>query len=494
MALKTKRIPVSNLQVGMYVCELDCSWTDTPYPLQGFYVASQKDIDKVSHYTQNVVIDLEWVRNAQLMQQANGTNRAPVAAPVEEESHWARADAADQTVAKKAPEKPNNPFLPQAKKQPPSVVASTASKQQAMSVGEESLDINPVKPKVSVTPLKVNHERYKDTTTLSKELPVAVELYGELTKEVAKVSAALRMGNRIETRKITQLARGMAQSVVRNADAFVWLARVKAHDQHSYDHSLACSIWAVVFGRRIGLAAQDLENLTIAALLSKIGIIKVPKSVLTKPGKLTDTERKIFQKFVEYGAAEIKMLPGIDPEVSKIVEYHRERHNGSGFPKAVKGNQIPDSAKMLGLVDYFEELISPRLAKPMSTADAISKLYETRDHLFQEDLVEEFIRAVGVYPAGTLVEMTNAEVGVIVKHNPSRRLRPQVMMLLDSEHRPLKKVRMVDLMKTLEDKKGRPLHIEKALPHGTYGIKPDQYMDAVAKANVGGAGWKIWAR
>ena len=99
-------------------------------------------------------------------------------------------------------------------------------------------------------------------------------------------------------------------------------------------------------------------------------------------------------------------------------------------------------------------------------------LYEGRDKLFQGQLIEQFIQAVGVYPTGTLVQLSTQEVGVVVSQNTARRLRPQVMVVADHEQNLLSQPEVVDLMQVTMDSAGRPLSIARCLKPGEYGIDP----------------------
>jgi len=175
------------------------------------------------------------------------------------------------------------------------------------------------------------------------------------------------------------------------------------------------------------------------------------------------------------------LLEGIDElpnGVISIVEYHQERHNGTGYPKGVTGEQIPLLAKIAGLVDFYQEMITPRdEAQGISPLDAVSNLYEMRNISFQEDLVERFIEAVGVYPTGTLVELSSKEVGIVTGHNLDRRLLPKVIVVLDADKNPLRRGKVIDLKEQRQAKKDAEfLYIKDSLPKGAYDIDENQYL------------------
>jgi len=116
----------------------------------------------------------------------------------------------------------------------------------------------------------------------------------------------------------------------------------------------------------------------------------------------------------------------VKPRVTAVVKTHCERVNGSGFPEHLRGDRIPLLGKIAGIVTYYDETTNPRGKLHLSPSKAVAKLYELRDVEFQSDLVVEFIRAIGLYPTGTIVELNTGEVAVVVEQNFQRRLKPKV--------------------------------------------------------------------
>jgi hypothetical protein len=154
-----------------------------------------------------------------------------------------------------------------------------------------------------------------------------------------------------------------------------------------------------------------------------------------------------------------------------MVAHHHERYDGSGYPKGLSRNQIPPFARIAGIVDTYDALTSNRsYAQAVSPSDAIKLLYEARDEDFQAELVEAFIQAIGIYPAGTLVELSSGEVGVVVAEYRTRRLRPKVMLLLDADKRNLPNAKVIDLQEIATAPGARMVTIKKSLEPDAYGI------------------------
>ncbi|MSR14300.1 MAG: hypothetical protein EXR86_06970 [Gammaproteobacteria bacterium] len=168
--------------------------------------------------------------------------------------------------------------------------------------------------------------------------------------------------------------------------------------------------------------------------------------------------------------------PGITPQSIAMIATHHERFDGTGYPKRLKGGEIPLFGRMAGIVDFFDAVTSTRPHAPsISPHDAIKSLYRYRNTLFQDELIEQFIQTLGVYPVGTLVELSNGEVGIIIGQNRARRLRPRILVVLDHAKAELTTPYKRDLMTENEDDEGQALHIQKCLEPGTHNVHPDDY-------------------
>ncbi|MBV1910533.1 MAG: HD-GYP domain-containing protein, partial [Kangiellaceae bacterium] len=149
------------------------------------------------------------------------------------------------------------------------------------------------------------------------------------------------------------------------------------------------------------------------------------------------------------------------------------RFDGSGYPQGLQGTAIPLFARIASIVDCYDAITSDRPhRKGLSPSEAVKCLYEWRGKDFQTELIEEFIQAIGIYPAGSLVELSTGEVGVVLAEYRTRRLRPKLMMLLDKDKQLLANFSGLDLSEVLHDNDGKLLEIKRALEPGAYDIDP----------------------
>jgi hypothetical protein len=212
--------------------------------------------------------------------------------------------------------------------------------------------------------------------------------------------------------------------------------------------------------------------------------VNFPNKLRDKTEALSADELCQYQKYVGYSVDILEKMEDLPDGVVSVVKFHQERHNGTGYPQGVTGGRIPLLAKIAGLVDYYQSLINPEYgSQGLSPLQAVSKLYELRNIAFQEDLVERFIEAVGVYPTGTLVELSSNEVAIVTGHNLDRRLFPKVMIVLDDHKYPLKDAKIVDLKEWNKNKVGADgLYISESLPKGAYNIDENEFLLTGAKS------------
>lgn len=415
MGVQGKKIPVHDLRVGMFVSDLDRPWHETPFPIQGFYIRSQDEIRALISYCRAVFVDVSERRT-----------------PTEADT---------------------------------GVPAFGAKGRQDT---EKSLKLPPVHIR--------NPHRYETGTSIQREIRHAEKVFADIQAALGKVYVQAAAGESLDLAIAQQAAESMVQSIIRNPDALIWLSRVRRRDQYTYRHSVNTAVWALVFGRQLGLQPDVLRQLGIGALLCQLGKAKLPRRMLKSETELTSDDLSIYRSYADIGAQMLETA-GVTQGVVNIVRCHRERHNGTGFAQGITGEKIPLLAKMAGLAAHYESMIEPRAdLRPLTPAQAVARLYDSRNIEFQEDLVEQFIQAVGVYPTGTFVALSDNQVGVVLTHRPDRRLWPKIMIVADQERNPLEQGRLIDLAEYNEGRTHQEsLQIASSLPSGLAEVNPAFY-------------------
>lgn len=341
---------------------------------------------------------------------------------------------------------------------------------------EDKPAVDPAKPTVEV-------QGYADKTVLEEELPKAKQAHDKVQVVVHEVIADLKKNKVLDLEKVGDAVGWMVESVVRNPDGMIWLARLKSVDAKSYEHGLNSAIYLIAFGRHLGLPEDQLQVIGTVGLMQDIGKIRLPQTLLEKREKATPDELRIFQSHVAHSMEIISTSKGASQALIDAVYEHHERHDGSGYPRGVSGEQISMLGGMAGLVDTYTAMISMRpYAQPMSVQQALHDLYAARNQAFKSELVEQFIQCVGVFPVGSLVELNTAEVAVVVSQNRSRRLKPRVMLALDANRQPYAKPVMLELFYDPPTPAGEPYRIVRGLHAGLYDFDPKQTLDVLMEA------------
>ena len=350
----------------------------------------------------------------------------------------------------------------------------TKSKPAGQAQNQQGSNLSESEKKQNLT--KVKPRQYKDDPDFKTEMKTAIESHTVLTTGVGDVMHDISSNQKLKMPMLRKVVTPMVESIIRNPDAFSWLTMLKTRDDYSYNHSVSSAIWAAAFGRNLGLPKKDLLALATGALLFDVGKVKLPEKLLQNPNRYNQTEFKLVKQHVEYSVEIVESIEGIGANVVEMVATHHERHNGSGYPRGLKGDQIPIFGKIAGIVDCYDALISDRVyAAAISPHDAVRKLYDWSNIDFQLELVEQFIQVVGIYPVGTIVELSDGRVGAIVAHHRVWKLRPKIMLILDKNKKPYSDFTIIDTYDTETGEDGDPLNIIKSVEPGLYGIDPRQF-------------------
>jgi HD-GYP domain-containing protein (c-di-GMP phosphodiesterase class II) len=404
-------IDVDSLVIGMQVTEIDRPWIETPFAFQGFEIRSDDEIALLRQLCRRVKVLDEDRRIAQ---------------------DEARRRARPRT----------------------SRLASTTDPVPSGIFRAPRVPTPPPKPVVreEILPARSAHTALVDT--------------------VASTMADLRAGRSLDVARIQAATQPLIDSVSRNPDAFAWLTIMKQKNTGIYNQSVAAAVLILTVGRHLGLPRPALDSMALGGLLFDVGKTRIPDDILLKPDRLTDDEFKEFKLHVQYGDEILSETRGLDESAMLMLKTHHERHDGSGYPFGMKGDEIPAFGKIAGIVDaYLTMLHSNTTGKRPSPHRVLNYLNRRRDLEFESALVEEFIQAIGIYPTGTLVELSDGRVGVVLEQNRLRRLRPKVLLLLDANRNSLGSSEVLDLM--LESSRGNQIQVVDCLDPDALGIDPD---------------------
>lgn len=359
-------VPVhrEQLELGMYVAELDRSWLHTPFEARGFLITQASQIDALRRSCEYVYVDPTRSEAFALMD----LEGAHISEPTEL---------------------------------------------------EVSGDNGPL------------------------DLDGCHDVLADARSQIAATIREARRAGRLEIAPITKHLDGFVNHILEWSDAVQWLLATEAASGYLNRRSLGTAVFSVIFGRHLGLGHDALCELALGALILDVGKTAVPITILCKPNRLNSVERSFARRHVEKSVTLVRLNAHVEQRVVDMVGAHHERLDGSGYPHHIGGTEIPLYARIAGIADTFDAMTQERgYADARSGHAALRHLNTWRDIKFDAALIDEFIRAVGVYPVGTNVELVDGSIGVVCRHNAGEPKRPDVLLSLDADGRVVKTPRV----------------------------------------------------
>lgn len=310
---------------------------------------------------------------------------------------------------------------------------------------------------------------------LPKEFKAARADIDTADKAMRKVFHQLARGGQLEISALRQAIDPVVKGVLRDADAMAALVRVRRRGEYLYNHCLCNAVWSAVLGHQLGILPADLHRVALGASMLDVGMTRLERDPQNKPGPLSPEEVRAVREHVQFGVELIQRSGEADAAVLDVVRCHHERFDGSGYPRGLAGYDIPILARIAGLVDTYDAMITTRAHAPSRTSfEVVQDLWDGQSKQFQRELIEQFIQAIGLFPTGALVELSTGEVAIVVGQNDSRRMRPKVIVVLDQHKRQHPRFEVVDLIGE-NVRGGQELFIRRELHPGTHGVHPEEF-------------------
>lgn len=425
MEIEERQVKVDELRIGMFVSRLDRPWTETPFALQGFLIRNRAQVERLAEYCDSVYIDVL---------KSSAADPAPALRTLSPRAGGgAAAGAGTGGIG----------------------TIETASTRETTWIGAVE---------------------YPRQGSVEDELPQAAVARDTVSRRASEILDTLRGGGSVSREQIAAAVEPVVASLVRNPDAFFWLETLRKRDDYAYGHAINCCALAAAFGRYLGFPEMVLNDLATGGMLLDIGMTRVSVDLLQRGGPLNAAEMRAVHQHVEEGLKLYDDTGLGNEDVRTMLRTHHERYDASGYPAGVPIRQIPLLGRIAGIVDSFDAMTSMRPFRPaLSRSAALQVLYRERGHLYQPELVEQFVQCLGVYPVGTLVELSTGEVGIVMAQNPTRRLRPKLMLLTSADKRLRENFQSLDLL-TMRygDVEESDVHIVRSLDPGAYGLEPTE--------------------
>lgn len=394
------KLPVACLRPGLYVTALDRPWIDTPFLFQGFTIHKADDIRALERHCDFVYLDADRSDTGELRAARQQADR----------------EAFETRKATSRPERT-----------PPR---------------ETAQEREPARVTVS------DGERFPGGQRFRESVAAAKAGRDQAREAVDRLLSELRFGKSVDSRAAREAVEGLVSHVSADASAALWLTNLKDRDEYTSIHCVNVCVIALAFGVHLGLDRGQLLHLGTGALLHDVGKTRTPDAILNKAGPLDEHEFEIIKRHAEDGYQLLAAAGGTTHEALEIVRLHHERISGRGYPFGLEGSEIPLTVRVVGLVDTYDAMTSDRAYRNAIAADdALYQLYRYEQDAFGADLVEAFIRCLGIFPVGSVVELDNGAIGIVVETRPEARLQPTLRMVTTPEGADYEKRLLVDLTK-----------------------------------------------
>ncbi len=363
-------LEIDRLAVGLYI-HLDLGWMDHPFTFSHFKIRSQDQIDTIRS------LGLKHVRYDPKKSDIPPPPQPPV------------PEAAAATPAAT---------------EPPEISAAALQAQVAKRQRVEA-----------------NRQLREKIAVCERELVKAAGVVRNISRNLlADPKGAIAGAN--------QLTDQMLESLLGNSDVAIHLMNDKVAGEEVYYHPLNVTMLGVILGRAMGLDAPTMRTVSLGALFHDIGKLDIPDKVLLKKEPLTHAEENLLQQHCVYGVA-LGNRVGLPPEVIAVIAHHHEKADGSGYPDGLTGDKLSTAARVVAVVNAYDNLCNPvNAVAAMTPHEALSLLYAKQRSKYDAVALGKLVHTLGVFPPGTVIRLSNDMTGMVLSVSMSKPLRPTVIV------------------------------------------------------------------
>ncbi|MBC9783941.1 HD-GYP domain-containing protein [Heliobacterium chlorum] len=248
--------------------------------------------------------------------------------------------------------------------------------------------------------------------------------------------------------------------ILQNRTVLNLLTDLRSIEDHTYTHCVHVSVLSLIVGISMSLSKTQLLVLGTGGLLHDIGKTSIPPEVLLKKDPLTPEEFKLIRNHVNFGANILRSIPNIHPDVIEIAYQHHERYNGSGYPQGLTFHNVNESAKIVAVADVFDALTENRAyRKQHSPHEALEFLLGSGNYFFDAKTVRHFVENISIYRLGSLVKLSDGQIGMVTNISKYISARPIILILYDKNRNRVTQELEIDL----GDPVNATVHIIKVL-------------------------------
>lgn len=305
----------------------------------------------------------------------------------------------------------------------------------------------------------------EDYGELLKKRKKLLEIHKNACTAVESVYASIKRDSSFNTKELDKSVAEIIKILDENYNVFLFLYGLDEGKDYMVNHSVNVAFYSLIIAMALKYPVEKLKEIGLGTILIDAGMMKVPTYIMHKQSNLSEIELNQIKTHPLHGYKALKELGGIKENVANILLQHHEQFDGKGYPRALKGNAIHEYARIAAIADSYEAQISTRsYRKKVYFYHAMRNLLSSGVSRFDPVILRVFLSRMSVYPIGSLVELNDTSIGVIIGSVHEKPLRPLIKLIFDKNGGRIKDTYILSL---LED---TSLYITKALDESDLGI------------------------
>lgn len=282
------------------------------------------------------------------------------------------------------------------------------------------------RPVIEVRPANPSEVSFR---ILVEEFEVARKVHDEALSATQSIFDGAGRGAPIPAQVAKKVVSDITGCILRSPDASLLLTQMRRFQNDLFSHAVNVCVLSLVVGAAEGIEAEN-PVLGFGALLHDVGQTRLPRNLLRKTDPYTESERRLMEQHPTLGLNVIQRSENIPDAARLIVAQHHERVNGTGYPAKLKGDEISLYSQIVGITDAYDSMLIGRSHAPLQPIEVLRQIYlDAQGGAFDINLVGRVIRALGVYPIGSLVELNTGERGIVIAANRVDSLKPTLRIV-----------------------------------------------------------------
>ncbi len=288
-------------------------------------------------------------------------------------------------------------------------------------------------------------ERYEQLLSMRKRL---IEIHSNACYLIEQVYSAIRKDHSIELPAVQKIVTDIIGLLKENSNVFLFLNGFDDVERnYLVTHSVNVTFYSLIIGQAMNYNEKQLLELGTGTILIDAGMTKVPVYIVHKQSNLTDSEYQMIKAHPVHGYKSLRSYPDVNDRMANISLQHHEQFDGKGYPRGLKGKEIDEYARIASIADSYESQISNRsYREKVGAYHAMKNLLASGVNKFDPEILKIFLSRMSVYPIGSLVELNDKTIGLIIGSVTEKPLRPIIKLIFDPNHKKIEETQIINLL------------------------------------------------